>query len=406
MRRSWVEQYRLVLKNPGVRPVFALGFILKLAVIAIPIVLTLHVAVGLGKGLGTAGLAVSAWLIGVTAGSPLQGAAIDRWGLRPALLLSATAQGVFWEAAPLASFPVLLAGAAVSGVLLIPGSTPVRLAITTLIPAGQRQTGFAVDSMLTELSYIAGPALGALATTQISSTAAMRGLGCAAVIGGISLAMLPHRPGEPAAGPPGKGASPDRWMRLTALLACVIVAGAATGGFEISLVGLMRSAGAVRWIGLLLSACGAYALVGGFVFGASRPAVRTWITTLLLGLVVAPLGWVGDWRVLLVAVAPAAVLSAVTLAAAANEISGIATAATRGRVMSVYGAALAGGNAVGSPLAGIAVSMGGTAAGFVTVGGVAIAVSLAARLALQAKTHIVPAALADDNVASPARMEN
>jgi MFS family permease len=404
-----VEQYRLVLNNPGVRPVFALGFILKLAVIAIPIVLALHVAVGLGKGMGTAGLAVSAWLIGVTAGSPLQGAAIDRWGLRPVLLLSASAQGVFWEAAPLLGFPALLAGAAVSGVLLIPGSTPVRLAITTLIPAGQRQTGFAIDSMLTELSYIAGPAAGALATTQISSTVAMRGLGCVAVAGGLSLAMLPHRPGEPAPGAPGEAgqeARPDRWMSVIALLACVIAAGVATGGFEISLVGLMRLAGTIRWMGLLLSACGVYALVGGFVFGASRLAVRTWVTTLLLGLVVAPLGWVGDWRVLLAAVAPAAVLSAVTLAAAANEISGIATAATRGRVMSVYGAALAGGNAVGSPLAGLAVSMGGAAAGFVTVGGVAIAVSLAARLALQAKTHIVPTALADDTVAAPARLEN
>jgi predicted MFS family arabinose efflux permease len=385
MRRSGVDQYRVVLRTPGIRSTLAFGFILKLAVIAIPIVLTLHVALGLGKGLGAAGLVVSGWLVGVTVGAPLQGAAIDKWGLRPALLFSAAAQGVFWGMAPLWSLPALMVGATVSGLLLIPGSTPVRLAITALVPEGQRQTGFAVDSMVTEVSYLVGPAVGALATTEVSSSVAMRGLGFVSLLGGVSLAILGYRQNATAAAElrdEREQTPPTPWKSLIALLACVFAAGGATAGFEIATVGLMRSTGSTQWIGLLLCACGVYALVGGFVFGASRLTVRTWTGALALGLVVIPIGWIADWRILLVAVAPAAVISSVTLAASASEVSRFATAANRGRVMSLYGAALAGGNAVGAPIAGFAVSMGGPVSGFVAAGGVSIVVSLAAKLAV------------------------
>ncbi|WP_433186241.1 MFS transporter [Actinoallomurus sp. CA-150999] len=393
MRLSGIDRYRVVLRTPGIRPTLAAGFILKLAVIAIPIVLTLHVALGLGKGLGAAGLVVSGWLVGVTVGAPLQGAAIDKWGLRPALLFSAAVQGVFWGMAPLLPLSALMVSATASGVLLIPGSTPVRLVIAALVPEGQRQTGFAIDSMLTELSYLVGPALGALVTTEASSTAAMRGLGFVSLLGGVSIAMLRRRQDATAAEVGGEREGtrpPTPWKSLIALLACVFAVGGTTSGFEIAMVGLMRHVGSAQWIGVLLSACGVYALVGGFVLGASRLTVRTWAGALVLGMVVIPIGWVTDWRVLLAVVAPAAVLSSVTLAAGASEVSRFATAATQGRVMSLYGAALAGGNAVGAPLVGFAVSAGGPVIGFVTAGGGAIVVSLAIKLMFSSRDPHIP----------------
>ncbi|HYS34843.1 MAG TPA: MFS transporter, partial [Pseudonocardiaceae bacterium] len=172
-----MRQYTRVLRVRGIGRTFTLGLCGKLAVIAIPIVLTLHVSLGLGRGLGQAGLVTGVWLLGLMVGSPAQGWAIDRRGMRSVLLLSAAAQAVFWSVASLLSYQELLVAAAASGLLLVPASTPVRLALTALVSVEDRQTAFAIDSLITELSYMTGPLIGVLLSTQVSTAVATRGLG-------------------------------------------------------------------------------------------------------------------------------------------------------------------------------------------------------------------------------------
>lgn len=87
------EKYRQVLAVPGFRSVLLLGLLAKLPVVAIPIVLTLHTALGLGQGYGQAGLVAGAWTAGVTIGAPFQGRFIDRRGLRAMLLVAVVGQG-------------------------------------------------------------------------------------------------------------------------------------------------------------------------------------------------------------------------------------------------------------------------------------------------------------------------
>lgn len=405
-----MERYRRVLRIAGVGPTLVSGLFAKLPMIAIPIVMTLHVSMGLGQGLARAGLVTGGWLLGVTVGSPLQGRAVDRWGVRRVLLASACAQAAFWAVAGGLGYGLLVPAAAVSGLLLVPGSMPIRLVLTGRVPEADRQAAFALDSMLTEVSYMAGPALGVLAAAQFSTQTAVRAVGATLVLGLALLAAVgspadaaskpaavPAPAAPPASAPAPRGLSGGGshgrpGSAMTAALACAFVAGTLTSGFEISVVGLMHARHAVGWIGLVVSACGGYALLGGLVFGTLRAAVPAWLITMLLGLVTVPVGLVPDWRLLFVAVGPAAACSAAAFAATANAVSRAAPPDRRGRAMGSYGAALAAGNALGAPLAGAADTAAGAAAGFAAVGVLAVVVALAASRARSRAPAAGPAA--------------
>ncbi|WP_329167154.1 MFS transporter (plasmid) [Streptomyces sp. NBC_01717] len=380
-----MKRYALVLKVPGVWQTIALSWLVKLPVISIPIVLALQVSLGLGRGLGSAGLVTGAWMLGAMAGAPLLGLAMDRHGLRLVLLVGAVAQGAFWGVAAVLPYPVLVAAAFLSGLLLIPGSTVVRLVISAQVTAEHQQTGFALDSMTSQLSYLVGPGLGAVLATQLSPSLATRLLGCVLVLASVSLAI--QVPSAVTGGSRQRGARADSGSGpncgLLALLACTFAAGAVSSGFEISLLAVLRAEGDVAWVGLLIAMCGAYAVAGGFLFGMLRFPVLPWSPVLLLGLVTWPLGLVTDWRVLLIAAMPAAMLSAASFAATASALGRGRPARTRGRTMGYYGSALAGGNALGAPLAGLGIGWAGRpGTGFVIVGTFSVAVAAASRLVL------------------------
>jgi MFS family permease len=389
-----VERYRRLLRVPGLRTTLVLGLLVKLPVIAIPMVLSLQVSLGLGRSLGSAGLVTGAWMLGVMAGAPVVGWAVDRAGLRPVLVLSAAAQAVFWTVAAGLSHPALVAGAMVSGVLLVPGSTVTRLVISADVPPEHQQAGFALDAVTSQLSYLAGPALGAVLATQTSTTTAAWSLGCVLVLGLATFAVRAPAdesevPDAADGGPDSRASAPEPAppagkaelvVRLLPMLICGFAAGMVSSGFELSLLGVMREQGEVHWVGLLITACGVYAVAGGVLYGALPVTLSPVAPVLLLGLATVPLGLVPDWRFLLAAVLPAAMLSAASFAATATACGRLATARTRGRTVGLYGAVVAGGNAAGAPLAGLTGGAGGPAAGFLAVGSTAIVLALLAWL--------------------------
>lgn len=396
-----MKQYVLVLRAPGVWQTVVLSWFVKLPVIAIPLVLALQVSLGLGHGLDSAGLAAGAWMLGAMAGAPLLGRAMDRHGLRPVLLVSAVAQGVFWGVAPVLPYPVLVCAALLSGLLLVPGSTVARLVISAQVPSEQQQTGFALDSVTSQLSYLIGPGIGAVLATQLSPSLATRLLGCVLVAASVALAL--QAPALTTGGSQrqddGDGPRSGLNAELLAILACVFAAGVVSSGFEISLLAVLRAEDEVVWIGLLIAMCGTYAVIGGFLFGTLRFPVLPWAPVLLLGLSTWPLAFVSDRRILLVAVLPAAMLSAASFAATAAAVGRAQSVRTRGRTMGFYGSALAGGNAVGAPLAGLGIGWADRpGAGFLIVGAVAVAVAVAGRSA----TLPSPAAPDSGGESSPA----
>lgn len=127
-------RYRPLLAVPGMRTTLVTGFLVKLPVIAIPLVLSLQVSLGLDRSLGAAGLVTGVWMAGVMTGAPALGWAMDRLSMRPVLAVSAVAQGVFWAAADRLPYPALVCGALASGLLLVPGSTLTRMVLATRTP--------------------------------------------------------------------------------------------------------------------------------------------------------------------------------------------------------------------------------------------------------------------------------
>jgi predicted MFS family arabinose efflux permease len=383
-----LDAYRKVFAVRGFPLVMALGLLAKLPIVAIPIILTLHVATGLDRGYGQAGLVIAAWTAGVTIGAPVQGRFIRRYGLRPVLAIVTVAQGVFWGLAPRMSFPVFAVGALASGLLLVSGSTVVRLAIGGLVPQEHRHTAFAVDSMITEVSIMIAPALAVLVIAQTSTKGALISLCIALVISCGSLTLFnPRIEGAAAAGDSKAPAAkaPRNWLtvRLVAVLACSLTAGAVVTGYEVVVVGSLRSTGQLEWTGLVLFGCGVYSLLGGLVFGALPRSLPVPLMIGLLALATMPLGLVGPhWWVLALAIAPAAALVAPGFAATANAASQEVTEGNQAVVMSMYGSALSAGSSVGAPLAGAAFEAGGSEAGFASVGGLGLIVAISAWIVL------------------------
>ncbi|MGH4033435.1 MFS transporter [Actinomycetota bacterium Odt1-20B] len=373
---------------PGFPLVMVLGLLAKLPVIAIPIVLTLHVTTGLEHAYGQAGLVIAGWTIGFTVGSPVQGRLIHRFSLRSVLAVSTVAQGVFWGLAAQMSYPVFAVGACLSGLLLVPGSTVVRLAIGGLVPQEHRQTAFAVDSVITEVSYMVGPALAALTVAAFSSSGVLASLCCAMVLSGGALVVFNPRYRQESAAPAaedGRGAAPRRWLsvRLVAILACSLSAGAIVTGYEVAIVSTLRSMDQLGWAGLVVFGCGLYSLLGGLVFGTLSRTPAVPLMTGLLGLAAMPIGLSGHWWVLAVAVAPAAALCAPAFASTANATSQEADDSNRATVMSVYGSVLSAGGAIGASLAGAAFDAGGSKTAFASVGGLGVAVAVTAWVMLR-----------------------
>ncbi|MFL6119473.1 MFS transporter [Actinophytocola sp.] len=378
-----LAKYQKVFAVKGFPIVMALGLLAKLPIVAIPIILTLHVATTLDRGYAQAGLVIAVWTAGVTVAAPVQGRFIQRYGLRPSLLIVTVAQGLFWCLAPLLSFPLFAAGALVSGLLLVSGSTVVRLAIGGLVPEEHRHTAFAVDSVITEISIMIAPVIAVLVTSAASTNVALVVLGLTLIVSCGSLAVFSPsvgRAGDSAA--PAAGASPKRsWLnvRLIAVLACSLAAGAIVTGYEVVVVGTLRSTDQLAWTGVVLFGCAVCSLLGGLLYGALPRGLPVPLMIGLLAVATMPLGLAGpQWWLLALAIIPAAALVAPGFAATANAASHEAGAGSQAVVMSFYGSALSAGSALGAPLAGAAFEFGGANAGFVSVGGLGVIVAVLA----------------------------
>ena len=199
--RTLFAPYRPVLATPGARSLFLVGLIARLPATGRSIALTLHVVLDQHRGYGAAGLVGMAMTVGFAIGSPIAGRVMDRRGLRPVLLVTGTAELVYWISVPFLPYAVLLPATLVGGTLAVPVFGLLRLAVAATLPQEQRRQGFALDSMLVELAFMIGPAAAVAAvTTTHSGTATLVGIGALTVVS-----------------VPRCGSSTRRWARRAAL---------------------------------------------------------------------------------------------------------------------------------------------------------------------------------------------
>ena len=202
--------YRETLALPGIKSLLIVATLARVPIAAAAVTVTLHVVTDLHRGYGAAGLVGAALTVGGSLGAPVMGRLIDRGGLRPVLALTTVAEVAFWSVAPALPYWLLLVLALVGGFLALPAFSVARQSIAALAPEAQRLPAFALDSITTELSFMAGPALGVLIATTAGSRVAMLTLAAGILLGGLGLWLLdPPASGSRVAAGYAPGSSPS-----------------------------------------------------------------------------------------------------------------------------------------------------------------------------------------------------
>lgn len=375
-----VEPYRQVLGIPGVRALLLVGLVARIPVTATGLTLTLHVVNGMKLGFTEAGLVGAASTVGVALGSPVAGRFVDRHGLRPVVLVTTATQIVFWGFAAFLPYWLLLAGAFVAGVLALPVFSVIRQCVAAAVPVEQRRVGFALDSMLVEVSYMIGPALAVGFGTVAGDWAmALVGLGLA----GSGVALLLLNPPTQAADETEVLAEPVKrreWL-TPALLALLGITAAATFvliATELSMVAVLKRDGAAGWTGLAVALWCFWSLAGGFVYGGLSRGFSPLVMVGAMAALTVPVGLVADWRLLCLALIPSGLFCAPTLSTTADTVSQWVPPSARGEAMGLHGTALTLGLSVSGPIAGYVIDSYGTGWAFAMAGLIGLALVTAA----------------------------
>ncbi|MFF3439673.1 MFS transporter [Streptosporangium sp. NPDC002721] len=379
-----LEPYRRLLAIPGVRSLLLVGLVARIPSTAIAITLTMHVVdpSGLKLGFAAAGLVTMASTVGMAVGSPLAGRFVDSHGLRPVLVVTTLAQLAFWSTAWAMPFPVLLAASVPAGLLSLPVFSVIRQCLTALVPVEQRRMGFSLDSMIVELSYMAGPALAVAGVTLLGSVPTMGVVAVGLVASGVALIVLnpPVRSDEELQEPVVK-VPRRRWLTpgMLGLLGTVVAATFILAATELSLVATMTRDGDTGWVGLAIGLWCAYSLIGGFVYGMLPRGVSPLILIGAMGVLTIPVGLVGgDWHWLVLALLPAGVLCAPALSSTIETVTRWVPAGARGEAMGLHGTALLIGAGSAAPIAGVIIDGPGPGWAFATAGLVGVVMVLVA----------------------------
>ncbi|MGH3389509.1 MAG: MFS transporter [Actinomadura sp.] len=370
----FLQPYRRVLALPRVRTAVLLMGFARLPMTVMGISLTLHVVTELGRGYGAAGLAGTATTVGTALGAPMLGRTIDRYGLRRVVAVCGICSTAFWVSIPHLPYLVLLLLALPAGMIAVPVGSLARQALTALVPEDQRRAAFSLDTIAVELSFIVGPTAGILVITQLSSTVALTGIGVCLALTAMALYVtnLPTR----SAAEIGRGDAGPRpplrdWMdrRLAGSLLITLSALFTLVGTELAVIAVLRANGEMDWTGVVIALMAVASIAGGVVHGAVRRSLPQAALAGLLGLLVLPVGLVGQpWWLLAIALIPMNVMCTPTMAASTETVSRLAPPRVRGEAMGLYDSSGRLGVALGSPVVGLAMDHSSPGWGFVAAG--------------------------------------
>ncbi len=406
--------YRDLLSIRAVRTLLLVGMIARFPHSAAGVLLTLHVVQTLDRGYAEAGAVAAVVTIGIAVGAPWRGRRIDTVGLRRALIPSILAEALIWSIAPHLPYRWLLVAALVGGLFTLPAFSVIRQALGVLVDGDRRRTAFTLDAISTEVIFMAGPAVGIVLATQVSTVLGLTLVGLATASAGIFLLwfnpptrsdQLPDAAllsaaapadvmeaaadliGLPTDVPPlrARGSLLRRGVRralpwLTVPLVMVLViavgAGLVLSGSEVGMVAALELSGSEGRLGIVFAAWCAASVVGGLIYGALHRPVPPALLLLGMALLSLPLGFAGSTLSLALLSIPAGLLVAPVLSAASEKVADLVAEDRRGEAMGWYGSALTSGVALGAPVAGVLIDAVGPWAGFTAVAAVAAAIAL------------------------------
>ena len=371
--------YAELTRNPTVRRTLILGFVIRVPIWACNIAITLHVVTHLHRSYAKAGVVTMASAIAFALGSPWRGRLVDRLGLRRALAPSLLVNAVCWSLAPWVGYWPMLALVVVAGLFAVPTFAVVRAVLISNVSDQQRTAALAIDSVVTEASYMVGPILGVVAATYLPTSVALLLCQAASVAAGALLwiADPPVHGAEGMQTPDGHLAA-RAWVtpRILLILFAAAVSTLILTSEELGSVAAMRSMHHTTALGWQLALWGAASGIGGLAYGVLRKHPPAGVLLAGLGASTALVAAAPNLLWFTVLLFLSGVFCAPTVTATVDDLSRAVPRAVRGEAMGWHGAALTLGSAVGAPLVGVVMDDAGWARGFLYGGVAGLAIAL------------------------------
>ena len=269
--------YAAVLRVPGAAAFCAAATLARLpmAMLALGSVL---LVTGLGRSFTLAGLVAGAYAVSQAVGSPYLGRLTDRLGqtrvLAPQTAVHVTLLVLLVTAARAGAAGALLVGLGAAIGLTMPQVGALSRARWTRLLDGDPwlETALALEAVVEEAVFVAGPAMVAVAVAASGPTGGLL-LAAALTVAGVGL-FLAQRRTEPAPVPAAADGVPHRSaLRSPALVVLVVVfacMGAFFGFVEVAVAGLAAADGRPGAAGVVLALWTTGSLVAGLVYGARR----------------------------------------------------------------------------------------------------------------------------------------
>src|SRR3954447_643374 len=354
-----MKAYARVLGVPRVRGLLVASVLsrLPIGINGLAIVLFLRAERG---SFAAAGAAAGGLALGAGLGAPFNARFVDRFGPRVLLVLAAAhATGLCGLVAlgklhaPAAS---LVALAVATGATLPPTSSVMRSLYPRLLggDSALMQSGFALDSVITEMIFIAGPLLTAVLVALVSAAAALIVSG-AAVLAGTVL-FLGRLPALEARGRAESRLGALRSRGIRTLVFSMLPVGIGLGALEVGLPAFAEAQGHRELAGALIAVWSLGSAAGGLIYGARpRRASLSRVhlqVALLVPLSFAPLALATSLATMALLVIPAGLFIA-PLIATRNELAGrVAPAGSETEAYTWPLTALVAGVAAGAAIAG------------------------------------------------------
>jgi predicted MFS family arabinose efflux permease len=384
-----------VLALRDVRRVLLLGLAIRIPMWAGGVILTLHVVTHLHRSYGAAGLLTGLATVAMTISNPWRGRRLDRAGLRATVAPSLLVLTACWSVAPFVGYWPLLALATVAGFFIVPSFSIVRQALIHAVPETDRTSALSIDSVVVEVSFMIGPALGVLLATTAPTSWALFACELTAVAGSLLLWRV-DPPLRPAVEVPADGtdeprrapAPPVRSWLTPEVLAILVMSAAATvvlTGTDVGVVAALRDMQHQSWIGWELAIWGLGSAVGGLVYGVLHRAVPMAVLLALLAGTTIPVIVAREPILLAALLFVCGVFCAPAITAAVDALSRAVPEAVRGEALGWHGSAMTAGSAAGAPLAGVAIDHSSWHGGFVLPGVVGLVAAAGGALAARSQ---------------------
>jgi MFS family permease len=352
------------------------------------VTITLLLVAAAHASMGTAGLVVTGYTLGQAVTGPLRGRLADRLGL---VLVCAVCGGVYAVAmlgllaASLAGGPawLLVATAGVAGLTVPPLSPGMRSLWSEHTADRLRQTAFALDAAVFDLTYIVGPVLASSLAAGLSPAA---GVGVLLALTAAATVIIAagnrgrghHRRTRAVAPRPARG--PLSFPALRRLLVTGALVNVALSGTTVALTGYVREHHALWASGPLLAEVSVGSIAGSLLFGARGSAGERRLPRLLVcyALGLAALAAAALHPPLVAVAAP---LAGLCLGPSLATLFGLASSAVPGgggtEAQAWLNSAMNGGAAAGAALAGVTAGRPVLALGSMAVAAAAAAVAAA-----------------------------